>query len=84
MGFEAPARRDALLPFAAFDLRDDPEEAQDLVPTSAAWPRSLLERTLPAVQEFSTPRYGSQAAPVDPERAAQLEALGYGGYGRGG
>ena len=45
---------------------------------SESWPRELLERLNPAVRELSTPRYGASAAAIDPERAAELEALGYG------
>ena len=78
MGYETPPLRDQGQPFAAFDLNVDPLEANDVLSTGSGWPTTLLERMLPAVEELTTPRYGAQAAPIDPERAAELDALGYG------
>ncbi len=64
--------------YFAFDLEADPRELDNLLESHPSWQGSLVEESLGALEVLMAPLYGTRAAELDPEKRAQLRAMGYG------
>jgi arylsulfatase len=62
---------------AAYDLASDPAEREDVMSAGAAWPHALLQRNASLIELALDPIVEGGSAELDPERAAELKALGY-------
>ena len=62
----------------AYNLDGDPGEHRS-VHADAAWPRKLYARVGAAAAQLLIPVVGTEAAGLDPEKQAELRAMGYGG-----
>jgi arylsulfatase A-like enzyme len=59
-----------------YDLRDDPEEAENLVAQQPEAVRELIDR-LQAFKSKASPRFGPGTSEIDPETLERLKGLGY-------
>jgi arylsulfatase A-like enzyme len=72
-----PARAPDGRILGAFDLTLDAAETDDAAAAGAAWPREVLARHADRLELALDPIVQGEAAELDPERAAELKALGY-------
>jgi hypothetical protein len=72
-----PARAPDGRILGAFDLTLDAAETDDAAAAGAAWPREVLARHADLLELALDPIVQGEAAELDPERAAELKALGY-------
>jgi arylsulfatase len=82
ISYEDPDALDEGRLMAAFDLRSDPREEQDLSGSVSDWPARLIERLGPRAADLLEAVVGPEAAQLSAEKKAELEALGYGGEER--
>ena len=75
---ESGAALGAELPFAAYDLAQDPGERANLA-EAEDWPAAMLRRLGPAAESLLVPLVGAQGARLDAERLDELRAMGYAG-----
>ena len=66
-------------PFGAFDLESDPGEQVNLSGSELAWPAQVLSTFGETLRRACEPVITPEDAGIDPEKAAELKAMGYTG-----